>query len=131
MCTGQEHTVRHQGSLVTCSLQVSGKLRANPTILKCVTSGQAQLLPALTCLKDPRLQSCIDIVKSHRAEVDVLNRQASTGNKIAAHSSKCCNRIGKILTDVCTKYDIHSSRFYRQMLQCTQLVLYHTLATPL
>ena len=106
-----------------CSPQVACKLRTNPTIFKRISSIYAQLLPTLTSLEDTRLQSCIYIVKTHCAKVDILDYQTPAGNKVAAHVCKCRYWFGEVLTDICTKNEIYTTIGYRQLLQQTMLVL--------
>src|SRR6266480_595751 len=111
----------------TCGPHIACKLRTNPTIFKRVSGIYTQLLPTLTRLEDTRLQCFINVVKTHRAKVDIFHYQMSAGDKVAAHSSECCYWLGEILADIGTKNEVYTSIRYWQLLQKAPLVLDHSL----
>src|SRR5215469_943714 len=89
---------------------IACRFRTNPAILKGITSIHSQLLPVLTGLENTSLQSCIDVVKSQCAKVDIFNHQTSTRSEVLAHCGKRLHRVRKILADICAKYYIHRTK---------------------
>src|SRR2546430_15589958 len=100
-----------------CSSHIACKLGTNPTIFKRISGIYAQLLPTLTSLEDTRLQSHIDIVKTHSTKVDILHYQTSAGNKVAAHGSECRYWLWGIMAYIFTKDEVYTTVGYRLLLQ--------------
>src|SRR5258707_1329745 len=87
--------------LITSFPQIPGQFRTYPAILKQIPFLlQARFLPALTRVKDPRLERGIDGRETHGAKINIFDGQPPAREQIAPHGRKRLNWLGEILTDI-------------------------------